>query len=195
MTDAAHLTTDEVAAYIDNTLSEADCARIKAHLSECAECRKEIVSVSRLVESARRSRRRFAAFSAIAAAAAVTVILIARPATNSGIKQADPLRGPRNAATSEGVAVVRAISPTGEQASGARIVFLWHPVSSNGAYRLTLTDDHGAKVWIATTTDTTVPLPENVPLISSRSYYWYVDVLQPDGQAATTGITAFQVVR
>jgi predicted anti-sigma-YlaC factor YlaD len=195
MTDAAHLTSDEVAAYIDNTLSEADCARVKAHLAECAACRKEIVSVSRLVAGAPRSKRRFVAFSAIAAAAAVTVIFIARPARDSDIAKSERLRGSRNVATAEGVAVVRAIGPIGNQASNARIVFVWHPLSRDGAYRLTLTDDQGAKVWLAATNDTTIPLPQNLSLVSRRNYYWYVDVLQPDGQSATTGITAFQVVR
>ena len=195
MTDAAHLTSEEVAAYIDNTLSEADCARLKAHLSECAACRKEVVSVSRLVEGVPRSRRRFVAFSAIAAAAAVTVIFLARPGADPGIPKSERVRGSGAPATSEGVAVVKAISPIGEQPRSAGIVFLWHSAARDGAYRLTLTDDQGAKVWVAATSDTTLPLPRNVSLLSRRSYYWYVDVLQPDGQPATTGITSFQVVR
>ena len=71
MTDGPHLTSEEVAAYVDNTLSDAECARVKAHLADCDTCRREIVSVARLIQRAPRSKRSVVAFTAIAAAAAI----------------------------------------------------------------------------------------------------------------------------
>ena len=195
MTSSAHLTSEEIAAYVDDTLSEADCARVKSHLADCAACREEIVSVSRLVEAAPRSRRRFVAFSAIAAVAAVMLVFLVRPSNDSGLTTGGRLRGPQHPAISEGVTAVRAIAPVGEQTSNAGIVFAWHPLSPSAAYHLTLTDDQGGKLWVAPTNDTTLQLPKGISLLPRRSYYWYADVLQEDGSTATTGIISFQVVR
>jgi len=195
MMNSAHLTSEEIAAYLDDTLSEADCARVKAHLADCAACRDEIASVSRLIEAAPRSKRRFVALSTVAAAAAVMVIFLVRPSTDSGLSSRGRLRGPQNPAMSEGIAVVRAIAPVGDQASRGGIVFAWHPLSPGAAYRLTLTDDQGGKLWVAPTNDTTLHLPKGISLVPRRGYHWYVDVLQSDGSPATTGIASFQVVR
>ena len=195
MTNSAHLTSEEIAAYLDDTLSEADCARVKTHLADCAACREEVVSVSRLLGAAPRSRRRFIAFSAIAAAAAVMLIFLVRPSTDSGLTTGGRLRGPQHPAMSEGVTVVRAIAPVGNQTSNDGIVFAWHPLSPGAAYRLTLTDDQGGKLWVAPTNDTTLHLPKGISLVPRRNYHWYVDVLQSDGSPATTGIASFQIVR
>jgi hypothetical protein len=35
MSTGPHLGSKEVAAYLDNTLSDAECARVKAHLADC----------------------------------------------------------------------------------------------------------------------------------------------------------------
>jgi predicted anti-sigma-YlaC factor YlaD len=194
MLAGAHLTSEEVAAYLDNTLSEADRARVKQHLAGCAGCREEIVSVSRLVDRAPRSKRRFVALSTMAAA--VVVIFFARASTHFGPTTTGRIRGSQNPATSEGVTVVRAIAPIGDQkSSSTSVLFVWHPLSRAAVYRLTLTDDEGAKIWAATTNDTTLPLPKSVSLPLSGSYHWYVDVLQQDGKSATSGIMSFRVVR
>ena len=193
MTDGRHLTSEEVAAYLDNTLSEAECSRAKAHLADCDVCREEIVSVSRLVERAPRSNRRYIALSAMAAAA-VVVIFLARPPTDSDLPSG-PLRGPESPAASEGVAAVRAITPIGRQTTSEGIVFAWHSAAPGAAYRLTLTGDRGAKVWVQSTNDTTLSIPRSIPLLPGRSYHWYADAMLPDGGTATTGITSFEVVR
>ncbi len=195
MTDGPHLTSEEVAGYLDNTLSEAECARVKAHLADCDVCRGEIVSVSRLVEGAPRSRRRFITLSAMATAAAVAVIFLARPSNDSDLPPVGSLRGPGSPAAAEGVLTVRAIAPMGQQTTSDGIVFVWHPAAAGAAYRLTLTDDRGAKRWVGTTNDTTLAIPKGTRLVPDRTYHWYVDVMQPDGGAATTGITTFQVSR
>jgi anti-sigma factor RsiW len=195
MTNSAHLTSEEIAAYLDETLSEADCARVKAHLADCAACREEVVAVSRLLQAGPRSRRRFVALSTIAAVAAVMVIFLVRPSTDSGLSSGGRLRAPQHRAMSEGVTVVRAIAPVGQQTSNDAIVFAWHPLAPGAAYRLTLTDDQGGKLWVAPTNDTTLHLPKGISLFPRRNYHWYVDVLEMDGSSATTGIVSFEVVR
>ncbi|MEA2765060.1 MAG: hypothetical protein QOK07_1464 [Gemmatimonadaceae bacterium] len=196
MTDSPHLTSEQVAAYLDNTLSEAECAGVKAHLADCDPCRQEIVSVSRLVEGAPRSSRRFVTLSTIAAAAAaVVVIVLARPSSDSGLTARTPLRGVATPAASEGATSVRVIAPIGQQPTSDGIVFAWHPASPGATYRLTLTDDRGRELWIGSTNDTTLAIPKSTAVLPGQSYHWYVDVLQADAAAATSGITSFQVAR
>jgi len=195
MTDGPHVTSEEVAAYIDNTLSDAECARVKAHLAGCDSCRKEIVSVSRLVQRAPRPRRRVVALSAVAAAAAIVAIVVARPSTDSGLPTTASLRGSDSRAASEGVNVVRAIAPIGRAVPREDMLFVWHPASSGAEYRLTLTDDRGGKVWVESTNDTTLRIPRGAVALPKGGYHWYVDVLQTDGGTATTGIKSFQILR
>lgn len=193
MTDGRHLTSEEVAAYLDNTLSEAECNRAKAHLADCEVCRAEIVSVSRLVDRAPGPRRRYIGVSAVAAAA-VIVIFVARPSADSDLPS-EPLRGQMSSATSEGVAAMRAIAPIGQQTTTDALLFAWHPAAPGAVYRLTLTSDRGAKVWVQSTNDTTLAIPRNIPLLPGGSYHWYVDATLPDGGAVTTGVTSFEVLR
>jgi hypothetical protein len=195
MTDGPHLTSEEVAAYVDDTLSDAECARVKAHLADCDTCRKEIVSVASLVQRAPRSKRGVVTLSAIAAAAAIVVIFVARPSTDSGSPAIGSLRGPGTPTASEGVNVVRAIAPIGAQSTGDGIRFVWHAASSGAEYRLTLTDDRGGKLWTGSTNDTTLRIPKGAVVLPAGDYHWYVDVLQTDGDAATTGIESFQISR
>jgi putative zinc finger protein len=194
MNAGGHLTSEEVAAYLDNTLSEAECAHVKSHLADCDACRKEVVSVSKLLAGAPRSRRRVIAFSSLAAAAAL-VFLLVRPSSDSTLPAVAVLRGRDTPAASEGVSGLRAIAPLGRQTTSDGIVFVWHPALPGATYRFTLTDDRGGKVWVGSTNDTTLPLPRQTSLLGNRDYHWYVDVLQPDGSSATTGITSFQVIR
>lgn len=196
MTTERHLTSEEVATYLDNTLSDTDRARVKAHLADCDACRQEIVSVSKLLEGAPRSRRRFVALSAMAAAAAVLVVFLVRPSTDSELPAAGgQLRRGDTPFASEGVSRVRALAPIGPQSDVDRIVFVWHPTLPGAVYRLTLTDDRGDKILVRSTNDTTLVIPDDTSPLKAGSYHWYVDVLQPDGSSATTGVTSFQVVR
>jgi len=194
MSSAPHLTSEEVAAYLDNTLSEAECARVKPHLADCDVCREEIVSVSKLLERAPRSRRRFIALSTLAAAAALVVFLV-RPSIDSESSGRGPLRGGNAPSATEEVSGFQAVAPIGRQTMSAGIVFVWHRALPGATYRFTLTDDRGGKIWVGSTNDTTLAIPNDASLLKNGSYHWYVDVLQPDGSSATTGITSFQVVR
>ena len=193
MSTGAHLASEEVAAYLDNTLSDAECARVKAHLADCDSCRQEIVSVSKLLDHAPRSRRRWIAVSSLAAAAAVLTFFVVRPPVGSNSPERVTVRGTQVA--SEGVSDVRAISPIGRQPNRAAIPFVWHSSRSGTTYRLTLTDDRGGKVWVGSTNDTTLALPAGTALAPDRSYNWYVDALLPNGSSATTGVNTFLVTR
>lgn len=193
MTEEAHLTSEDVAAYLDNALSESDGARIRAHLAGCEACRAEIGSVSRLIDSAPRAGRRFVALPALAAAA--VIIVFAGKAAIDSRSASDELRGNDIPATLEGVSAFQAVTPRGRQPIGDGVVFVWRPPLPGVTYRFTLTDEQGGKIWIGSTSDTSITLPDSVRLQQERSYHWFVDGLLPDGTAATTGITSFQLAR
>jgi hypothetical protein len=194
MSTGPHLGSEEVAAYLDNTLSDAECARVKAHLADCDICRREVVSVSKLLERAPRSRGRVIAFSGVAAAAVLAFLLL-RPAPDSGSLTSPAVRARDTPLTSEGVSGVRAIAPIGPLTTGDNILFVWHRPSPGATYRFTLTDERGKKVWVGSTNDTTLAVPKQLTLAAKQSYNWFVDALLPDGSSATTGITSFQIVR
>jgi hypothetical protein len=195
MSNGPHLGSEEVAAYLDNTLSDAECARVKAHLADCDVCREEVVSVSKLLARAHQSRRRAIAFSTLAAAAAVLAFLLVRPSLDSRAPGTEAVRGGDKLSASEGASGVSAIAPIGRQAGRDIILFVWHRVSDGATYRFTLTDERGEKIWVGSTNDTTLAIPKRTALAPNQNYNWYVDVLLPDGSSATTGITSFQVPR
>lgn len=194
MRNGPHLGSEELAAYLDNTLSDAECARVKAHLADCDVCREEVVSVSRLLERAPRSRRRLIAFSSVAAVAALALFLV-RASPDSSSLTTEAVRGRNTPLASEGMSRVRAIAPIGPQATLDNILFVWHRPAPGTTYRFTLTDERGVKIWVGSTNDTTLVIPKQFALVSKQTYNWFVDALLPDGSSATTGITSFQVVR
>ena len=195
MSTGPHLGSEEVAAYLDNTLSDAECARVKAHLADCDVCREEVVSVSKLLERAPQSRRRAITFSTLAAAAAVLAFLLVRPSLDSNAPGRVAVRGGDTPFASEGTSGASAIAPIGRQTGGDSILFVWHQASAGATYRFTLTDERGGKIWVGSTNDTTLAMPKRTALVPNRNYNWYVDVLLPDGSSATNGITSFQVAR
>ncbi|HEY8852299.1 MAG TPA: zf-HC2 domain-containing protein [Gemmatimonadaceae bacterium] len=194
MSTGPHLGSEEVAAYLDNTLSDAECARVKAHLADCGVCREEVVSVSKLLDRAPRSRSRVITFSGVAAAAVLAFLLL-RPSPDSGLPTRVAVRGPDTPLAAEGVSGVRAIAPMGRQTTGDNILFVWHLPSPGATYRFTLTDERGNKIWVGSTNDTTLVVPKEFTPASKQSYNWFVDALLPDGSSITTGITSFQIVR
>jgi hypothetical protein len=195
MSSGSHLASEEVAAYLDNTLSDAECALVRAHLADCDACRQEIVSVSTLLDRGPRLRRRRIALSSLAAVAAALTFFVVRPPPHSNLPGREPVRGRDMPLASEGVSGVRAIAPIGRQTNGAGTLFVWHSSAPGTTYRLTVTDDRGRKVWSGSTNDTTLALSGGSALAPDRGYNWYVDALLPDGSTATTGISSFKVVR
>lgn len=194
MSTGPHLGSEEVAAYLDNTLSETECARVKAHIADCDLCRQEVVSVSKLLDGAPRSKRRVIAFSSVAVAAALTFLLLRSP-TDSSFTPKQAIRGRDTPLASDEVSSVRAIAPSGSEVAGDEILFVWHRPAPGATYRFTLTDERGEKIWVGSTTDTALVLPKQFALVPKQTYNWFVDALLPDGSSATTGITSFQIVR
>lgn len=187
-----HLQAEEVAAYLDGKVDQEERRRITAHLSDCAECRTELIEVRRILRRRRGFRPLWVAAPVAAAAAVVVFVLLGTGIIELNGPSEEPLRsGP----TTEIPAALVPRAPA-ERAlvDPDSVTFIWRP-ADGATYRITLTDETGDVVWTQTTEDTIAPLPENLSLGAGRIYFWYVDALLADGHSLATPVRQFEVRR
>ena len=189
----SHLSSAEIAAYVDGKLAAEEKGRIQSHLADCSECRAEMTELTDLLHAHGRRKRWALAGSGVAAAVAVILLFIASPLSREAPEQVRAIRSPEGAALREAVPTISVAAPapdaTVEQTA---LVFTWRPVGEGSVYRLAVTDEGGDPVWHGETYDTTALFPSDVVLEKDRIYLWYVDALLADGQTATTGVLRFR---
>jgi anti-sigma factor RsiW len=177
-----HLTADDTAAYVDGQLAAAERAAIASHLAQCAECRLEIVDITRLVRAVPQRRRWTIIMAPLAAAAAVLILFIAPQRDRDSTSQ---LREPAVTTT---VAPALAI-PRGQVA--ALHAMTWSSVPHADQYRVTLFDRDGNVAWRAQSPDTTVVLPDTVRLTGGVPYFWKVEARIELGRWVSSDLTSF----
>lgn len=186
-----HLSSEDIAAYLDRRLSATDRQRIETHLAECDECRSEVVAVTRVVHTKPRDQRWWAV--GIAAAAAVVLFALFQPRSDSDALRTDALRAPDGSGDTESVLRVDVVTPTGGSiVNPDSLVLVWRRAGADVLYRLAVTDAGGGVIWTGSTSDTTLLVPSAAELRRGQVYYWYADVLYPDGRSATTGVHRFR---
>jgi anti-sigma factor ChrR (cupin superfamily) len=176
-----HLTPDDAAAYVDGRLTVAERAAIDSHLAQCAECRSEVVDVTRLVRAAPQ-RRRWTILAPLAAAAAVFILFVAPRTRDSAPPM---LREP---------AVTTTGAPTLNIPRGGVTVLqamTWSSVPHADQYRVTLFDRDGSIAWRTQSEDTTVLLPDTVHITRGVPYYWKVDARIELGRWVSSELTSF----
>jgi hypothetical protein len=181
-----HLEAGLVAAYVDGRAG-GDAAKVEAHLAECADCRREVIEVRRLLSG--RTRRWGWSAVAVLAAAAVLLLVVGRP---GGLHA--PVGSPTRSGRTESLAPAMLAPVEGATMPSSAARFVWHSVGGSAAYRLTLTDERGDVVWTTESSDTSVTPPSTLRLSAGRTYYLSVDVLLRDGRSATTGFHGFRIV-
>ena len=179
----AHLGSGDVVAYLERTLPSADRGRLESHLAGCAECRREIVEVSRIRHGARR-RAHWWVLAPTAAAAAVLAVVLIRTG-------APVFRGGGD----EPAGIVLVSPWDGAVVTASPMTFTWRSAGTGVSYRLMVTDANGDSVWSGNGSDTTVNVPAGIRLRAGWQYYWYVDGLMPDGRSITSSLHPFTVVR
>jgi hypothetical protein len=197
-TYGSHLSSEEVAAYIDGAISGSDREQIESHLADCEECRRELVEVRTALRQFRRTPDwRIIAPAAVAAAAVIALLALPSLLSDPDSARDVRVRGPDESVRREGVPLIAVVNPldgsTIEMTEG--LVFHWRAPAADASYQLTLGDDAGEVVWTLSTTDTLVTLPESVRLGPGSIYYWYVDALLPDGRSATTEVLQFMTAQ
>ena len=194
--DVAHVTSEELAAYLDGRLGGAVQARVEGHLADCAACRSELVESRALLASpdigsapARRTRasRPWAWLAAAGIVAIATLPLMQQMASSRHLSRAERAVQPTRAA-------IDVVSPPHERVGITGLVFAWRPVAGASTYRLTVTDSAGTPLSTVVTRDT-IHAAADIALHPGGSYLWYVDGLTTDGRAVTSGIQSFSTTR
>lgn len=194
---ARHITTEELAAYLDGGLDSSSSTRLEQHMADCSECRSELVDARALLATAPPTassvsppRRKLWAAGLAAAAVLVLAALPVMRRVTAPDRAAPVLRA---APTSQ--AEIDVISPGNEPVNPATVLFIWRPVEGASTYRLTVTDSSGTPLFTRSTTDTTATAPSEAAIGRGRSYLWYVDALRNDGRTSSSGIRSFSTAR
>lgn len=163
-----HLREDEIAAYVDGGVAADARAAIQAHLVACADCRAEVVEVSRIVRTLPHSRAVPGRIWIPAVAAAALALVWAGP------RALRELGVPEHREETVTMTVApRPLAPAGAIISVQ--AFVWSSVPSADRYRARLFDAEGTVIWEHETGDTAATLPTSVPLRAGHSYYWRVE--------------------
>ena len=184
-----HLRSRLVAAYVARRLDAEERAAAESHLAVCAECRREVIEVSGLLQRRRRTAQ-LLPVAGIAAAAVLTLLagvsLIGGPETGSTGAVRAPV-APEHALT----AVMPA--PNASLSTGDEILFVWSAADVGSTYRLTVLDETGGPVWSVETGDTVAVLPAHAGPGGPGTYFWFVDALASDGSTLTSGAQRFSL--
>ncbi len=168
---------------------DAEADDVEEHLACCAACRSDLAAAVQVLRSLPKRRRWL--FAAPVAAAAAIAMLLVFPSDRIE-PPSDVLRSGETIADREGRLTIEAVAPApGEILGTDSVVFVWHAIDTDAAYRITLSEENGDVVWSASTSDTTISLPSQIELMPDRVYLWYVDGLRRDIQPATTGVIEF----
>lgn len=187
---AGHLDATTLAALLDGELEATARATAELHLAWCAACRREYLEAQSLARTNRPSRRVGWRPVAIAAAAALLVIVSGPPLRRALERGSIPAADRSSALRAASVDVV-VPAPDAVVERDSTLRFAWHAPDSGSRFRLTLTDDRGETIWEVETGDTSVVLPDRIPLAAGHAYFWYVDALAPDGRSITSGAHRF----
>jgi putative zinc finger protein len=194
-----HLSDAEIAGYLDRDLSPEERRRVETHVDECAACRGELVSVSRITQPVPVShgvvvtgKKRW---WLPAAAAAAVVAALALPNLTSNPRGPDTALRSRRIPDGTSGSRFAVVAPADDTTVGsAALVFTWHAAAAADVYHFDLTTDSGDPVWTKDTGDTSVALPDSVPLQSGRAYFWSVEAIG-NGISATTNMHRLRIAR
>jgi hypothetical protein len=193
VTNASHLSVDDVASLIDGTIAPAERDRAERHLAECDQCREEVAACSRLLGSSTSPPvRRFPwRYLLPLAAGIVLVVMIRRPTGQERIGDVPAERG----ATSTGSRIVVVAPAPSSSVSQDALRFIWHPIAGSVGYRVVIKDASGAPVWSSDAADTSLALPDSVRLSPTTLYVWRVDGQRADGTSVSSAETSFRITR
>ncbi len=192
-----HLTPGELAGFLDRELGAAELVRVEGHLDTCEVCRRELALVARLAQDYSPShaghrppgRRWLPLILTGALAAGLGGIVLLRRNVNSSRSVEQPVR---SAAAGEGRARIETVAPADNGSiPPGRIRFVWHGLSTD-LYRITLVTESAEPIWTSETVDTSVVLPDSIPLVRGHPYFWHVDAISA-GISASTGSHRFLV--
>jgi anti-sigma factor RsiW len=173
-----HLSASDIAAFIDGSLRNSARERAERHLSDCAQCREELVACTQLVGGVSAARRRQLLMPALglAAAAALVLTIARRPSAPS------PQPGElQRAARSTGPEIVLVSPANGANVSPAEVRFTWRAVAGAVGYHLVVTTRTGDPVLDRQAGDTSLVVRREPKFVSGGDFYWRVESFRADG--------------
>jgi Putative zinc-finger len=182
----AHLTSGEVAGYLDGRLTTAEREQLDGHLADCPTCRAELVEVRRILQSVPR-RRSWLMLGTAALAASVALLLLAP----RWLERAEAPARFREPATQEALAP-RLIMPRGPVKTVNS--FVWASVPGADGYRVVVFDREGAVLWEIQTRDTISAKPDSLSFSSGASYFWKVWARTGSSRWTPSALIEFNIV-
>jgi hypothetical protein len=187
------LTANDIAAFLDGSLTGADLTRVQSLLAVDKSARMEVAEASRLIATApRRSSlpARWLAIGGIAAIAAVGLIMV-RPGEH--LEQSIPRVSERRAPI-EMSDRIELVSPAdGQIIERSSLTLTWRSIDG-AAYHVVVSDPAGRMVFKQDTNDTSLVVPLNSLKLTNGVLYWTVDAQTPDGSSVTSGPRPLTVV-
>ena len=188
-----HVTSEDLAAYLDGHLPPTRRESVAAHLAACAECRAEVVELRSVLGAHGERPRMSRAVIALAAAAALVFAIVplsqrgANATRTDGVTRASDVRP----FETPPIPVLEPIDGDTIDAPAPRLI--WRSAGSDAMYLVTLQDTAGKVIWSTTATDTSVNVPSTAKLQRAQRYFWSVDARLADGHTAQTGVRSFTV--
>lgn len=191
----AHLTSEEVAAYLAGAPEGAELERLDAHMVACDACRAEVVAVRRVVQRRRKRRWGPLPLGGLAAAALAGVFFLT-PGTATNGESGDPVLRDAQGLPAEGVATIEVVTPEdGSQVLADSLRFEWRPLVGDVMFVVTVSDENGDVVWTSNTLDTVLAMDPGIPLRPNRRYFLIVDALIDGAWSASSRMLEFSVRR
>ena len=189
--DTFHIDAGRLAAFLDQRLTPAEHGRVLAHFAECASCRREMTSVKRVLNTARKRPVIANGALAVLAAAALTIAFLPRLVSR---ETGTPLTPPSSerARQPDLTPRIEIIHPNdGATVAKSRVELRWRSIGRDATYRVVVQDSAGVPVWEATIGDTVAAVPAGVRLGSAGVYFWSVDAQLIDGRTARARVHRF----
>jgi len=143
------------------------------HVAQCPECRAEFELLRTVTGERPAARRRVPVLALAASVAAVALGVAVWQVTRAPEQRADVPRGVRGD--------IALVGPPGGVPVTMPILLVWRGVPDAARYDVELLDSRGGVVLAASTTDTTLSLPDTARLSAGREYHWWVRATRYDG--------------
>jgi hypothetical protein len=191
--DSAHLTDEQLAAFLDNRVSIGEHTAALTHMAVCADCRREVVAARHVLAPRRTvSRLGIAGMTAAAAMAAALAFVMVNRGSRQDVAE-PPVRAAEHAMQPDRLAALSVVAPADRSTIDSVTAFRWRAVERETTYRVTVQDEIGSVAWTAAVSDTFAVLPRGVTLVKGRQYFWTVDAQLLDGSTASSGVHRFTI--
>jgi hypothetical protein len=199
MESSRHLSSSQLAGFLDQDLDQAGRLEVEAHLDRCPSCRAELIELRSVIDTTPRatpapqSRRRLSRlwWIPLATAAGIGGLVLVQ-SRGSGDVAVAPLER-RSTPVGESSLGIQLVAPLeGAQVARNGAQFIWRARASD-TYRVTLSSETGESLWSHETGDTSIVLPAHITVHAGTTYFWRVEAIA-DGIVASSGVQTVRIV-